>query len=100
MLKKARAWFFSQPVSERSALLVWLATLVGMIVLGLMVAVNYSSDTSVYYYLVGLFIVDSVIFFSLYRQLPTIRVVMLTLLIVLELSTLGYYLVTRTAVFL
>lgn len=99
MWAKFISWLLAQPKSERYSIFVWLGELVFLAVIGLIAYWQLPTEMQTYYFLVGLFVLDSVIFFALLRHLPTIRITMLTLIAVLELSTLGYYILSRTVVF-
>lgn len=98
MITRFRSWFPTQPPSERKAIVVWAISLLILLVIGVFAFFQRSLGMSVYYYLFGLFLVDSALFFALYRQLPTMKVTMLTIIAVLELSVIGYYLIARTAI--
>lgn len=100
MISRLLEWYLSQPKSDRVGILAWLASFVLLGVIGFVAYRQLPGGMSPYYYLVILFVLDSAVFFSLQRQLPTIRVTMLTLIIVLELATLGYYLLARSVILL
>lgn len=69
-----------------------------MVLIGLFARTQFAAGMSVYYYSLCLFIVDSVLFFMLYRQIPSIKTIMLTMIVVLELAVVGYYIVARSAI--
>lgn len=98
MITRLRSWYSAQPIPERKALIVWLIAVVVMLGTGLFARTQLAAGMSVYYYSLSLFIVDSVVFFMLYRQMPAVKTLLLTIIIVLELAVIGYYIVARSAI--
>lgn len=97
MTKKFRSWFFAQPLGERRALVVWIGSIAGLLGVGSFAYLQLPEAMDVFYYLSALFILNSALFFALYRQIPTMRITMLTLIFALELTTLGYYILSGVA---
>ena len=96
MIERVLRWYFSQPQAERITIIVWLISLVGLLMTGVIAHAQRAANLSMFYFLICLVIIDSCLLLDLRDQLPTIRIAMLTLIVVLELGTTGYYLLERT----
>jgi hypothetical protein len=91
-------WAFIS-TQERRQVIYWLSSTVALIIFYVVVDSTYPLELEVFFYILGAYIIDSVLFFATWRQMPKIGNAMLTFLtILLTFGVIYYFLLGYTVI--
>lgn len=82
---------FTHRLPERRQVIAWL---VSAVIFALIAAVGHqkvSEDQGFLVYALGLYALDSIVFFALFAERPKLRLVMLTFIFLLEIAAIGFF---------